>query len=90
MSNSNFLHKENVSMLWDVISDEELFKFLSKTNQADVSQVFSSNIRGFFESEKVKNSNLVDINKFHAYQYLELQGYKFKCTDRSMFCLMRP
>ena len=63
MSNSNFLHKENVSMLWDVISDEELFKFLSKTNQADVSQVFSSNIRGFFESEKVKNSNLVDINK---------------------------
>jgi len=63
MSNSNFLHKENVSMLWDVISDEELFKFLSKTNQADVSQVFSNNIRGFFESEKVKNSNLVDINK---------------------------
>jgi hypothetical protein len=63
MSNSNFLHKENVSMLWDVISDEELFKFLSKTNQAEVSQVFSSNIRGFFESEKAKNSNLVDINK---------------------------
>jgi len=63
MSNSNFLHKENISMLWDVISDEELFKFLSKTNQADVSQVFSSNIRGFFESEKAKNSNLVDINK---------------------------
>ena len=63
MSNSNFLHKENVSMLWDIISDEELFKFLSKSYQVDVSQVFSNNIRGFFESEKTKTSNLVDINK---------------------------
>ena len=35
------------------------------------------------------DANLVDINKFHAYQYLELQGYTFKCTDQSMFCLMR-
>jgi hypothetical protein len=63
MNINNFLHKENISTLWDVISDEELFRFLPKPYQNEILQVFSNNIRGFFESEKAKNVNLVDINK---------------------------
>ena len=63
MSINDFLHKDNLATLWDVISDEDIFRFLAKPAQAEISQVFTNNIRGFFESERVKNSNLIDTNK---------------------------
>jgi hypothetical protein len=63
MSINNFLTKENVNTLWDVISDEEIFKFLSRDIQANVGNLFSTNIKGFFETERVKTNNLVEINK---------------------------
>ena len=64
MNNSDFLKKSNVSMLWDVISDEHIFKFLPKESQIKVSEVFINNIAGFFEVER-KNStgNLIELNK---------------------------
>jgi len=63
MSINDFLHKDNLATLWDVISDEDIFRFLAKPAQAEISQVFTNNIRGFFESERAKNSNLIDTNK---------------------------
>jgi len=63
MSIEQFLKKENISMLWDVISDEQIFNFLPRDSQSQILQLFSSNIKGFFELEKTKNSNLIDINK---------------------------
>ena len=63
MSINNFLTKENVNTLWDVISDEEIFKFLSRDIQANVGNLFSTNIKGFFETERIKTNNLVEINK---------------------------
>ena len=63
MSIEQFLKKENISMLWDVISDEQIFNFLPRDSQSLIFQLFSSNIKGFFELEKTKNSNLIDINK---------------------------
>jgi len=63
MSNSDFLKKGNISMLWDVISDEEIFKFLPKESQEIVSQLFINNISGFFEVERKKTTNLIEINK---------------------------
>jgi hypothetical protein len=62
--NSNpFLKKQNIETLWDVISEEEIFKFLSRDIQAKISDMFISNIKGFFEVERNKTNNLVDINK---------------------------
>jgi hypothetical protein len=62
--NSNpFLKKQNIETLWDVISEEEIFKFLSRDIQAKISDMFLSNIKGFFEVERNKTNNLVDINK---------------------------
>jgi hypothetical protein len=62
--NSNpFLKKQNIETLWDVISEEEIFKFLSRDIQAKISDMFISNIKGFFEAERNKTNNLVDINK---------------------------
>ena len=63
MSINDFLHKDNLATLWDVISDEDIFRFLKKPVQSEISQVFTNNIRGFFESERAKNSNLIDMNK---------------------------
>ena len=63
MTTAGFLHQDNISTLWEVISDEEIFKFLPKDSQSKISQVFLNNIRGFFETEKTKTTNLVDMNK---------------------------
>jgi hypothetical protein len=63
MSNSDFLKNTNVNMLWDVISDEEIFQVLSRESQSEISQIFIKNINGFFEIERKKTQNLVEINK---------------------------
>jgi hypothetical protein len=63
MNINNFLHKENLTTLWDVISDEDIFKYLSRDIQNKIAQLFSNNVKGFFEIEKTKTNNLVDINK---------------------------
>jgi len=63
MSNPDFLKKGNISMLWDVISDEEIFKYLPKESQENVAQLFINNISGFFEVERKKTTNLIEINK---------------------------
>ena len=63
MSIQNFLKKENVDTLWDVIVDEDIFKFLSKDIQEKVLQVFMDNIRGFFSVEMKKTTQLIDMNK---------------------------
>jgi len=63
MNINNFLNKENLNTLWDVISDEDIFKYLSRDIQNKIAQLFSNNVKGFFEIEKTKTNNLVDINK---------------------------
>ncbi len=50
-------------MIWDVITDEEIFKFLTRDIQNKVANIFTSNLKGFFESENQNTNNLIDINK---------------------------
>lgn len=50
-------------MLWDVVSDEEIFLFLTPDIQSKISQLFINNIPGFFEIERTKTKSLVDLNK---------------------------
>lgn len=63
MSITIFTKKENAQMLWDVISDENIFKFLSPDIQSNVYNLFINNIQGFYEVERTKINSLVDINK---------------------------
>ena len=58
-----FLNKENINTLWDVISDEAIFKFLSRDTQTKIYNLFSQNIKGFFEMERNRTNNLIDCNK---------------------------
>lgn len=63
MSVSLFNKKDNIKMLWDVVSDEDIFRFLSHDIQSKIYNLFLSNIQGFFEVERTKNNSLVDLNK---------------------------
>jgi hypothetical protein len=63
MNVNTFLSKENVNTIWDVISDEDIFKFLSKDYQNQILQLFMNNIKGFFDLEKTKNADLINMNK---------------------------
>ena len=63
MSINQFLHKDNISTLWDVISDEDMFKFLKRDSQEKIYQMFVNNIKGFYDVERTKTNNIVDINK---------------------------
>ena len=63
MSYTNFLTKTNISTIWDVISDEEIFKYLPRNTQSKISEVFTSNLKGFYENEIQKSTNLINMNK---------------------------
>jgi len=71
MSVTSFLSKENVSTLWDVITDEDIFKFLSKDIQNKILQVFTQNLKDFYDIEKIKTNVLMDLNKKYIILLLE-------------------
>ena len=50
MSINDFVKKDNISMLWEVISDVDNFKFLKRDIQGNIYQLFLNNIQGFFEN----------------------------------------
>jgi hypothetical protein len=63
MSVNLFNKKDNVKMLWDLISDEDIFRFLTPDIQTKIYNLFLNNINGFFETERSKTNLLVDLNK---------------------------
>lgn len=63
MSVNLFNTKDNIKMLWDVISDEDIFTFVTPDIQSKIYNLFLNNIQGFFEVERKKTNSLVDLNK---------------------------
>lgn len=63
MSIQNFIKKENIDTIWDVIIDEDIFKFLTRDIQSNVFKLFTENINGFYEVERTNAKNLIDMNK---------------------------
>lgn len=63
MSVANFLSKENIITLWDVINDEEIFRYLSKNDTNSILELFQKNLKGFYESERIKTGDLINMNK---------------------------
>ena len=63
MSVNDFLTKQNVELLWEVITDDELLK--NKPNELinQVANMFTKNVRLFNEAEKNKFTNLMSMNK---------------------------
>lgn len=80
MSIKAFTTKDNIQILWDLISEEEIFKFLTPDLQNNIYTVFINNIPGFFEIEKFKLKSLVDINKKYIVLILDYiqKNYPYK------------
>lgn len=63
MSTNDFLTKQNVDLLWEVIIDDDLFKNQPKELINQIGSIFTQHLRGFNEAEKNNSSNLMSMNK---------------------------
>ena len=63
MSINDFLTKQNVDLLWEVIIDDDLFKNKPKELIIQIGSIFTQNLRGFNEAEKNNSNNLMSMNK---------------------------
>ena len=62
MSVNDFLTKQNVSLIWEVIMDDVL-KHKPEEVIIKINNIFNSNLQGFFENEKHKSRNVMELNK---------------------------
>jgi hypothetical protein len=62
-ANHIFLSKDNITLLWDVITDEDIFKQCRPDAHVVIQNVFYNNIQSFFDNEKNNTNKLVDMNK---------------------------
>ena len=58
-----FLNNENVKVLWDVVIDEDIIKRQSREFHENILKLFRNNLKGFYDVESQKTTNLVDMNK---------------------------
>jgi len=60
MSNkrSVFLEKENVEMIWEVISDEDIMQNKTADEMNEIQKIFINDIRLFYNTERGSNNNL--------------------------------
>lgn len=65
MSINDFLEKENLELLWEVLIDEPLIKQLcdSVIKYKTLLHIFQSNLNEFFITEKNNCNNLIELNK---------------------------
>jgi hypothetical protein len=63
MSTNDFLTKQNVDLLWEVIIDDDLFKNKPKELINQIGSIFTQHLRGFNEAEKNNSNNLMSMNK---------------------------
>ena len=63
MSTNNFFSSENINLLLEVLKEEEILKNQSQNVLGQIIKIFKNNLKGFYETEKNKCINLVDINK---------------------------
>jgi hypothetical protein len=64
MSKTIFLSKDNTTMLWEVLSDEDIFKSQPYEIKNIILKIFSENISTFYNSEiKNQKTTLIEMNK---------------------------
>jgi hypothetical protein len=64
MSKNSFLSKDNTTMLWEVLSDEDIFKTQPYEIKNIILKIFSENISTFYNSEiKNQKTTLIEMNK---------------------------
>ena len=61
MSKNDFLKKQNVSLLWEVIMDDDLMKNKHQSEISHIIDIFNVNLKKFHDS--TNNNNLTELNK---------------------------
>jgi len=61
MSKNDFLTKPNVSLLWEVIMDNEIMKNKPQAEISQIIDIFNVNLKKFHDA--TSNNNLTDLNK---------------------------
>jgi hypothetical protein len=59
---NDFLTKQNISLIWEVVMDDVL-KYKPQEIVIKINHIFNANLNGFFENEKQKCRNLMELNK---------------------------
>ena len=59
---NEFLTKQNISLIWEVVMDDVL-QNKSQEVIIKINHIFNENLKGFFENEKHKCRNLMELNK---------------------------
>ncbi len=59
---NDFLTKQNVSLIWEVIMDDVL-KNKPQEVILKINNIFNANLKGFFDNEKQKSRNVMELNK---------------------------
>jgi hypothetical protein len=78
MNTKNFLNNENVKVLWDVVIDEDIVKRQSREFQENILNLFRSNLKGFYDVESQKTTNLIDMNKKYILLILNYANKQIK------------
>jgi hypothetical protein len=60
-----FLNKENIQVLWDVLIEEQVIKdFCSSHSKImELTKIFEANLKGFYDIERKNCNTLVELNK---------------------------
>ena len=65
MSTSQFLNKENIQVLWDVLVEDPIIQTFCSSQEkiAELTKLFESNLKDFYEVERKNCNNLIELNK---------------------------
>lgn len=70
MSIKQFAQSNNINMLWDIISEENVFQFIDRVQQNNLHDMFLKNISGFYENEKNSIHTLDELNKKYVLLFM--------------------
>lgn len=62
-NHENFLKKENIALLWEVISEDDIMRENNDKTQNEVYKLFTTNIQGFHDSYRGQGITLMNLNK---------------------------
>jgi hypothetical protein len=60
---STFLSKDNVKLMWDVVTEQDIFLSLSPSNKNKLLTIFQTNVIPYYDTEKINTSDLMSLNK---------------------------
>ena len=60
-----FLSKENIQVLWDVLIEDPIVKNFCSSREKiiELTKIYESNLKGFYDVERKNCNNLIEINK---------------------------